>query len=112
MCELAKNTNITCEISNIIVKNCGKQYTGETGSPFRNRIYEHIASVKNHKGLETPVSKYFQSTQYSHKPLRFSMIEWLGTKTNLKTQDNCRARELGFMWDVTTINPTAIKQFV
>ena len=46
---LPKPVLITCEISNIIhlieCKLCGKQYIGETGRPFRQKMYEHIFSV-------------------------------------------------------------------
>ena len=107
---------ITCEISNIgyLIQctKCGKQYIGETERPFRNRIYEHIASVKNNKTAETPVSKHFHSEHHNHNNMRFSVIQWLGTTTNPKTQEVRRAKELSFIWEVPTINPIGINQFV
>ena len=107
---------ITCEISNIVYliqcTKCGKQYIGETGRPFRNRIYEHIASVKNNKKTETPVSKHFHSEHHNHNNMRFSVIQWLGTTINPQTQEVRRAKELSFIWELPTINPIGINQFV
>ena len=106
----------TCEVSNIVYliecTLCGKQYIGETGRPFRNRIYEHIASVKKHKSQITPVSKHFHLDNHSHKHMRFGVIEWLGAKINPDTQTRHRANELKFIWDVPTITPIGTNQFV
>ena len=44
--------------------------------------------------------------------MRFSVIQWLGTTTNPKTQEVRRAKELSFIWEVPTINPIGINQFV
>ena len=107
---------LTCEISNIIYliecTDCGKQYIGETGRPFRNRIYEHIASVKKDRNFETPVSKHFHSANHSHKDMRFSVIEWLGSETIPTTQEKRRAKKSYYIWEVPTVHPTAINQFV
>ena len=70
---------------------------GETASPFRNRIYEHVASVKNTKYSITPVSKHFHLEDHFHKHRRFSVIPWLGTKINPKTKERHRAKELEFI---------------
>ena len=56
--------HITCELSDIIYlitcKKCDKYYVGETGRPFRKRIYEHKLSVSKPKETRiTPVSKHF-----------------------------------------------------
>ena len=110
---LPKNTCLTCEIINIeyLIEctKCGKQYIGETGRAFRQRMYEHIASVKNHL---TPQSQniFTQTTTLMH--MRFCVIQWLGSKTNPKTQNLRRAKEMAFIWDVLTINPIGINQFV
>ena len=55
--------HITCELSDIIYlitcKKCDKYYLGETGRPFRKRIYEHKLSVSKPKEtIITPVSKH------------------------------------------------------
>ena len=67
---LPKNTWLTREISNIIYliecTKCGKQYIGETGRVFRQRMYEHIASVKKTKPSDTPVCKHFHSDHHTH----------------------------------------------
>ena len=104
---------ITCEISNIIdlieCTTCGQQYIGETGRAFRQTMYEHIVCVKtNQKNLETSVSNHFHLEDHSYKNMKFSVIEWLGTEINTKTQINRRANELEFIWD----NPIGINQFV
>ena len=44
--------------------------------------------------------------------MRFSVIEWLGAQINPDTQNRRRAKELNFIWDVLTITPTGINQFV
>ena len=114
---LPRITWLTCEISNIIYliecTKCGKQYIGETGSPFRSRMYEHIASVKKSKNnSETPVLKHFNSEDHSHTNMRFSVIHWLGTKNNPNTQNWHTAKEMGYIWEVPTIHPIGINQFV
>ena len=46
--------------------------------------------------------------------MRFSVIQWLGTTytINPQTQEVRRAKELSFIWEVPTINPIGINQFV
>ena len=108
---------ITCEIYNIICliqcTKCNKQYIGETGRPFRNRIYEHIASVKNTRNaLSTPVSRHFTADNHSHKHMRFSVVQWLGNETGPKSMSTRRKYELRHIWDAPTIAPTGINQYV
>ena len=113
---LPKTPYLTYEINNIIYliecTLCGKQYIGETGRPFRNRIYEHTASVKSRKNAKTPVCKHFHSDNHSDSNMRFSVIQWLETNINPNFQDVRRARELYFNWEVPTITPISINQFV
>ena len=77
---LPPKPRLKCELYNVIYlihcMKCQKQYIGETGRPIKNRIYEHIASVKNNKKtLITPVSKHFTSEGHTHKHMRFSVID-------------------------------------
>ena len=55
---------ISCELSDIVYlitcTKCDKYYVGETGRPFRSRIYEHKLSVSKQKDSRiTSVSKHF-----------------------------------------------------
>ena len=77
------------------------QYIGETGRAFRQRMYEHNASVKK------PVSKHFHMEYQSHNT-RFSVMQWLGTNFNPSTQNKRRAKEMEFIWDV----PIGINHFI
>ena len=107
---------ITCEIYNIIYlihcTKCNKQYIGETGRPFRKRIYEHIASVKNPNKISTPVSRHFTAEDHSYKHMRFSVVQWLGNKTGPDCMSNRRKLELKYIWDIPTIAPLGINQYV
>ena len=75
----------------------------ETG--FMN-IYQVSKVGKN---AETPVSKHYHSDKHSYSNMRFS---GLGSEITLNTQDVHRAKELYYIWEVPTINPIGINQFV
>ena len=114
---LPEKHRITCEIYNIIYliqcTKCHKQYIGETGRPFRARIYEHTASVKNpKKSLSTPVSRHFTTENHSHKDMRFSVVQWLGNETGPDITSTRRKHELRHIWDIPTIAPIGINQYV
>ena len=79
--------SFTCEMSNIVYcitcRKCKKQYIGETGRPFRHRIYEHKRSVSNTNDIITPVSKHFGQRNHSVSDMVFNVIEWCGPATGL-----------------------------
>ena len=62
--------------------------------------------------MDTPVSKHVHSENHSHKHMKFSVIQWSGTEINPQTKNKCRAIEMDFIWDVPTINPIGINEFV
>ena len=69
--------HITCELSDIVYlitcKKYDKYYVGETGRPFRKRIYEHKLSVSKPKETRiTPVSKHFTEKGHSVRDMQFS----------------------------------------
>jgi len=70
---------ISCEVSK-----CKKQYIGETGRPFRSRIYEHRYSLSNKKPeRSTPVSRHFSSTQHNANDMRFNVVEYCDKVDNI-----------------------------
>ena len=91
--------HITCEIEDIIYQisctKCQKVYVGETGRPFRRRMYEHIASVKNNSKT-TPVSRHFfhwRSLTQTHEILS----DKSGAKHNVKVQPHPGVEELSLV---------------
>ena len=88
------------------------QYTGESKRGFRKRIYEHIGSAKNSSKLVTPVSKHFSTGNHSYKQMKFSVIQWLGNKNNPEMTAKRRAVENSFIWNIPTVAPIGINQFI
>ena len=110
---LPETHRLTCKMYNIIFLIQCTKCIGETGRPFRNRIYEHIASVKNpKKSLSTPVSRHFTGDNHSHKHMRFSVVHWLGNEIGPKCRSTRRKHELRLIWDIPTIAPIGINQYV
>ena len=107
---------ITCEIYNIVYiiqcARCQMQYTGESSRGYRHRIYEHIASVKKSNKIITPVSKHFSTNQHSHKDMRFSVVQWLGNRNDPEMTTIRRQAESQLIWDIPTVAPIGINQFV
>ena len=108
---------LTCEIYNIIYlihcRHCNSQYIGESSRGLRNRIYEHISSAKlKHKQGTTPVSRHFSEKGHSHKDMKFSVIEWLGNKNGPEMTAKRRNRELQLIWNIPTVSPIGVNQFV
>ena len=91
---------------------CQAQYCGESGHPIRRRIYEHIASAKNSSKIVTPVSKHFSSDKHSDKNMKFSIIQWLGNKNDLEMTKKRRSVENGYIWNIPTVAPIGINQFI
>ena len=107
---------ITCELYNLVYliscTKCKKQYIGETSRQFRKRIYEHIASVKNSNKIITPVSKHFSTHNHSHKHMKFSVIQWLGNRNDPEMTIKRRKAENSFIWNIPTVAPIGINQFI
>ena len=107
----------TCEIIDIIYlitcRKCDKYYVGETGRPFRKRIYKHRLSVSKPKDSRiTPVSEHFTEQGYSVKDMQFSLLEWCSLKYNKAITDHRKMREKWWMWNIGTIHPIGINQFI
>ena len=107
----------TCEISDIIYlitcRKCDKYYVGETGRPFRKRIYEHRLSVSKPKDSRiTPVSKHFTEQGHSVKDMQFSLLEWCSLKYHEAITDHRKMREKWWMWNIAAIHPIGINQFI
>ena len=105
----------TCEISDIIylITKCDKYYVGETGRPFRKRIYEHRLSVSKPKDSRiTPVSKHFTEQGHSVKDMQFSLLEWCSLKYHEAITDHRKMREKWWMWNIGAIHPIGINQFI
>ena len=64
------------------------------------------------ENMKKQQSSYFHLEDNSHKHVRFSVIQWLGTKIHPDTQDRHRVKGLESIWHVPTINPNGINQFV
>ena len=114
---LPPHNRITCEIYNIIYiidcRACGRQYTGESSRGIRNRMYEHIASVKlKHRNNTTPVSRHFSDIGHSHKDMKFTVVEWLGNRNDPEMTKKRRARESHLIWAIPTVSPVGVNQFV
>ena len=110
--------HITCQLSDIIYlltcKNCGKYYAGETGRPFRKRIYEHKLSVSKPKDSRiTPVSKHFNEKGHSVYDMQFSLLEWCSLNYNMTPKsDHRKMREKWWMWNIGVIHSIIINQFI
>ena len=113
---LPEKHRITCEIYNIVYliecSKCKKQYIGETSRQFRKRIYEHIASAKNSEKIVTPVSKHFSSENHSFKHMKFSVVQWLGNRNDPEMTIKRRLVENRFIWNIPTVAPIGINQFI
>ena len=113
---LPQKNRITCEIYNIVYiiqcTKCQKQYIGETSRPFRKRIYEHIASCKKAEKIITPVSKHFSTNNHTHKNMWFSVVQWLGNENSPKMTQLRRKAENRYIWDIPTVAPIGINQFI
>ena len=76
-------------------------------------MYEHTANVKNpKKTLSTPVSRHFTAENHSQKDMRFSVVQWLGNEIGPKMMSTRRKHELRHIWDIPTIAPIGINQYV
>ena len=109
--------HITCELCDIVYlitcTKCNKYYVGETGRPFRSRIYEHKLSVTKPKNSKiTPVSKHFTGKGHSVRNMQFSVLEWCSPKYNTPKQVHRRRREQWWMWNIGAIHPVGINQFI
>ena len=109
--------HITCELSDIVYlitcKKCDKYYVGETGRPFRKRIYEHKLSVSKPKETRiTPVSKHFTEKGHSVREMQFSLLEWCSLKYNTPKSEHRKMREKWWMWNIGAIHPIGINQFI
>ena len=107
----------SCELSDIVYlitcKKCDKYYVGETGRPFRQRMYEHQLSVNKPKDSRTtPVSKHFTGKNHSAKNLKFSILEWCTPKYKAPSIVHRRRREQWWMWNIGAIHPIGINQFI
>ena len=91
---------------------CSRIYCGETSRKMRNRMYEHIASVKNSNKIHTPVSKHFSTETHTHKDTKFSVIQWLGNRNDPDMTQIRRKVENGFIWNIPTVAPIGINQFI
>ena len=84
---------LTCEIYNVIYlihsTKCIKQYIGETGSTL-----------------------HFTTDSHSYKHMKFSVIKWLGNNTGPDCMGNRRRQKLKYMWNVPTVSPIGINQYV
>ena len=70
----------------------GRQY-GKSSRGIRNRIYEHISSVKlKHKNKTTPVSRHYSENGHNDRDMMFTIIEWLGNRNDI---DMTRKRRAG-----------------
>ena len=81
--------NINCKTSNIIYlvtcKKCKKQYVGETGRSFSDRINQHISCIRLKK--QTPIGLHFNSADHTMKHFSIMGIEKLKDNSN-----SCTAR--------------------
>ena len=75
-------------------------------------MYEHMASAKNPEKIQTPVSKHFSSENHSYKNMKFSVIQWLGNKNDPEMTLKRRSVENGFIWNIPTVAPIGINQFI
>jgi hypothetical protein len=104
---------VSCELSNFIYcitcKVCKLQYIGETGRPFRQRIYEHLYSITKSETRETPVSRHFHLPHHGPNDLVFHIIE----DCNLLAENNDQAsqrkrREMFWIRTLKTVHPYGI----
>ena len=114
---LPNKPSLTCELSNIIYliicKSCGRQYCGETKTPFRQRIYEHIRSVQlDQEQKSTPVSRHFTQKDHSVKDVEFAIIHWMGNATKPDPTPAGRSQEMYYIWLLPTLAPAGINIFM
>ena len=106
---------LSCELSDIVyLVTCSKSnkyYVGETGRPFRARIYEHKLSVSKDSRI-TPVSKHFTEQGHSVRNMQFSILEWCSPKYNTPKQVHRKRHEQWWMWNIGAIHPIGINQFI
>ena len=97
-----------------LVNDVKKQYVGETGRPFRKRIYEHQYSITNQSTQkDTPVSRHFKSNNHSVRDMVFHVVEYCGPTSNLDNPDNFRKRrEMFWIWKFSTIYPQGINMMI
>jgi tripartite motif-containing protein 2/3 len=108
---------VSCEITNIIYLiscgKCGLQYVGETGRRARDRLYEHLYSIKQSNRVQTPVSSHFSTSGHTFRDLRFQVIERCHTASDTtQTAVSRKRRELFWIWELKTITPAGINHMV
>jgi hypothetical protein len=108
---------ISCEINNIIYiitcKKCSIQYVGETGRRARDRLYEHLYSIKNANKIVTPVSDHFSRNGHNYKDISFQVIERCHNLNNASdTSQSRKRREMYWMWLLKTVTPLGLNHMV
>jgi hypothetical protein len=114
---IPNHRHVSCKITNIIYLilcwKCGLQYVRETGRRARDRLYEHLYSIKQSNKVQTPVSSDFNTSGHTHRDLRFQVIERCHTASNPnQTAGSRKRRELFWIWELKTIPPDGINHMV
>jgi hypothetical protein len=88
------------------------QYIGETGRRVRDRLYEHIYSIRVSK-ISTPVAEHFRLPGHSQQDLKLQVIERCpDLSDNIITQTARRRRKSFWMWTIKSITPLGINHMV
>ena len=64
------------------------------------------------KALFIPIPRHFTAENHPYKHMRFSVVQWLDNQTGPECMSNRRMLELKYIWDVPTIAPLGINQYV
>jgi hypothetical protein len=88
---------------------------GETGRRARDRLYEHLYSIKqtNNYKVTTPVSTHFSTYGHTQKDLMFQVIERCPSLSDTEeTSRSRKRRELFWIWQLRSITPAGINHMV
>jgi hypothetical protein len=98
--------HITCKSSNLIYiiscRRCNKRYVGETGNSLKQRISQHVSSIK--LKYDNPISLHFNSSDHSIDDLSFfgliSNSQW--------KQQTRRSKEATWIKKLNTFIPNGL----
>jgi hypothetical protein len=108
---------ISCEMLNVIYlitcKKCGIQYVGETGRKLRERLYEHLYSIRNKDRISTPVSLHFSLPDHKIKDLSILIIERCQNYTDNSVMTKFRkGSEQYWIWLIKSITPLGLNHMI
>jgi hypothetical protein len=114
---IARTQHISCELSNLIYlitcKKCGIQYIGETGRKLRDRLYEHLYSIRNKDRISTPVSEHFSLPDHKSRDLSIMVIERSEQFTDInRTTKFRKRREQFWIWQTKSITPLGLNHMI